>query len=201
MKVDRGGRPVGSGRTLGAWQEREVQQLIRDRTPDQLQMVYALWTRQVVVELIRDHYGVKLAVCTVSLYLERSGFTPQKSMKKAYEQSPAAVKKWLEEDYPVIAACAKAEGAEIHWGGETGLRSDDMRSRSYVPQGQTPVIRANNKRHGLSVLSMVTDKGQIRWKAFAGALNSDHPDRLPMSTREGRRLQDLPNSAQSAGTP
>ena len=44
-------------------------------------------------------------------------------MKKAYEQSPAAVKKWLDEDYPVIAARAKAEGAEVHWGDESGLRS------------------------------------------------------------------------------
>lgn len=173
VKVDRGGRPVGSGRTLSAWQECEVQRLIRDRTPDQLKMVYALWTRQAVVELIRDRYGVKLAVRTMGLYLERWGFTPQKPMKKAYEQSPAAVKKWLEEDYPVIAACAKAEGAEIHWGDETGLRSDDVRGRSYAPQGQTPVIRVNNKRHGLSVLSTVTNKGQMRWKAFDGALNSD----------------------------
>jgi transposase len=45
VDVDRGGRPVGSGRTLRAEQEREVQRLIRDRTPDQLKMVYALWTR------------------------------------------------------------------------------------------------------------------------------------------------------------
>jgi hypothetical protein len=58
----------------------------------------------------------------MGLYLERWGFTPQKPMKKAYEQSPAAVKKWHEEQYPVIAACAKVEGAEIHWGDETGLR-------------------------------------------------------------------------------
>lgn len=29
----------------------------------------------------------------------------------------AAVKKWHEAEYPVIAACAKVEGAEIHWGG------------------------------------------------------------------------------------
>lgn len=55
-------------------------------------------------------------------------------MKKAYEQSPAAVKKWLDKEYPVIAASAKAEGAEIHWGDETGLRSDDVRGRSYAPQ-------------------------------------------------------------------
>lgn len=112
VDVDRGGRSVGSGRTLSAEQEREVQRLIRDRTPDQLKMVYALWTRQAVAELIRDRYGIKLAVRTTGLYLGRWGFTPQKPMKKAYEQSPAAVKKWLDEEYPVIAACAKVEGAE-----------------------------------------------------------------------------------------
>ncbi len=45
---------------------------------------------------------------TMDLYLARWGFTSQKPMKKAYEQSPAALKKWLDEDYPVIAARAKA---------------------------------------------------------------------------------------------
>jgi transposase len=170
---DRGGRPVGSGRTLSAEQEREVQRLIRDRTPDQLKMVYALWTRQAVAELIRDRFGIKLPVRTMGLYLGRWGFTPQKPMKKAYEQSPAAVKKWLDEEYPVIAACAKVEGAEIHCCDETGLRNDDVRGRSYAPQGQTPVIRVNSKRHGLSVISSVTNKGQMRWMAFDGALNSD----------------------------
>jgi hypothetical protein len=83
------------------------------------------------------------------------------------------VKKWHEEQYPVIAACAKVEGAEIHWGDETGLRSDDVRGRSYAPQGQTPVVRVNSKRHGLSVMSTVTNKGTMRWKIFDGALNSD----------------------------
>jgi transposase len=167
------GRPLGDGRRLDAAQEAEVRKLITDRTPDQLKMPYALWTRAAVAELILHRFGIKLAVRTMGLYLGRWGFTPQKPMRKAYEQSPAAVKKWLEEEYPVIAACAKVEGAEIHWGDETGLRSDDVRGRSYAPQGQTPVIRVNNKRHGLSIISTVTNKGQMRWKAFDGALNSD----------------------------
>ena len=63
----------------------------------------------------------------MGLYLARWGFTPQKTMKKANEQSPAAVRKWLDEDCPVIAARATADGAEFHWGDESGLRSDDVR--------------------------------------------------------------------------
>jgi hypothetical protein len=34
------------------------------------------------------------------------------------------------------------------------------------------VIRVNNKRHGLSVISTVTNKGQMRWRIFDGALNT-----------------------------
>ena len=173
LKDAPGGRQLGDGRHLDAEQEAQVQKLITDRTPDQLKMPYALWTRGAVAELILHRFGIKLAVRTMGLYLKRWGFTPQKPMKKAYEQSPAAVKKWLEEDYPVIATKAKAEGAEIHWGDETGLRSDDVRGRSYAPVGETPLIRVNSKRHGLSVISTVTNKGQMRWKAFDGALNSD----------------------------
>lgn len=167
-----GGRRFGEGRLLNAEQEREVRKLICDRTPDQLKMAYALWTRRAVAELIEHRFGIRLPVRTTGLYLSRWGFTPQKPMKKAYEQSPVVVKKWLEQDYPDIATRAKTEDAEIHWGDESGLRSDDVRGRSYAPQGQTPVIRVNNKRHGLSVISTVTNKGQMRWKIFDGALNA-----------------------------
>jgi hypothetical protein len=67
-------------------------------------------------------------------------------LKKAYEQSPQAVGKWLDESYPVIFKRAKQEGAEIHWGDETGLRSDDVRWRGYAPKRETPVLRIKNNR-------------------------------------------------------
>lgn len=36
---------------------------------------------------------------------------------------------WLTEEFPSIADQATSEGAEIHWGDETGLRSDNVRGR------------------------------------------------------------------------
>ena len=168
-----GGRQIGEGRRLTAEQETEVRKLICDKTPDQLKMPYALWTRGAVAELIEHRFGIRLPVRTMGLYLSRWGFTPQKPIRRAYEQSPVAVRKWLDVDYPAIAERAKAEGAEIHWGDETGLRSDDGRGRGFAPKGETPVIRINSKREGLSVISTVTNKGQMRWKIFDGALNAD----------------------------
>ena len=172
VKVQRSGRPVGSGRQLSAEQEKKVQQLIQDRTPDQLKLSYALWTRQAVSELIEAVYGIRLTVRNTGKYLQRWGFTPQTPLKKAYEQSPEAVSKWVAEEYPRIAAQAKQEGAEIQWGDETGLRSDDVRGRGYAPKGKTPVVLANANRAKLSVISTVTNKGQMRWKVFSGALNA-----------------------------
>ena len=89
--------------------------------------------------------------------------TAQKPLRRAYEQDPAAVRRWLRRDYPAIAARAKAEGGTIFWGDETGLRSDDVRGRSYAPRGRTPEVRVNHKRAGLGLISAVTNKGELRW--------------------------------------
>jgi transposase len=167
-----GGRQVGEGRCLSMEQEQEIRRLICSKTPDQLQMPQALWTRGAVAALIEQRFGMRLAVRTMGLYLSRWGLTPQKPLRRAYEQSPAAVRKWLTHDYPIIAARARFEGAEIHWGDETGLRSDDVRGRSYAPQGKTPVVCVSGKRAGVSVISSVTNKGMLRWKIFAGAVNA-----------------------------
>jgi transposase len=172
VRICRSGRPLGSGRTLNAQQERKIQRRIQDRTPDQLKLPYALWTCQAVRELVEAEYGIAITVRNMGKYLKRWGFTPQRPLKKAYEQSPEAVDAWVHEEYPKIARAAEREGAEIQWGDETGLRSDDVRGRGYAPKGQTPVVLTNTNRVKLSVLSTVTNKGQMRWKVFGGALTS-----------------------------
>ena len=81
--------------------------------------------------LIERRFGIKMAVRSVGNYLKRWGFTPQKPLRRAYERQDKAVKIWLEETYPKIAACAKQEKAEIHWGDEAGFRSDHQTGTSY----------------------------------------------------------------------
>jgi len=173
VKVKRRGRRVGEKRRLDATQEATIRKLICEKTPDQLKLDFALWTRQAVCQLVRERFGLVVPLRTMGDYLQRWGFTPQKPIRRAYEQRPAEVRQWLDSQYPAIAAQAKAEHAEIHWGDETGLRSDDVRGRGYAPKGQTPVVRVNHKREGLSVISTVTNQGTVRWRVFDGALNAD----------------------------
>ena len=163
LKPKTRGRSPGDGRSLTAEQEAQIRRLICEKRPAQLKMDFALWTRGAVMELIARECGISLKIRAVGNYLKRWGFTPQKPIRKAYEQSPEAVKAWLEGAYPAIEAQAKAEGGEIHWGDETAVFNTDVRGRSYAPKGQTPVTFAPGSRQKLSMISTVTNQGKTRW--------------------------------------
>jgi len=101
------GRKEGEKRRLTQAQEKGIQRMIRDKYPDQLKLPYALWTTRAVQELIGIHYGMFIPIRTVGDYLKRWGFTPQKPIRRAYEQQPKQVQQWLTEQYPAIRARAK----------------------------------------------------------------------------------------------
>ena len=68
------GRRHGEKRSLTEEQERHVQKLIVDKTPDQLKFPFALWTREAVRQLIGRQYGIDMPIRTVGEYLKTVGF-------------------------------------------------------------------------------------------------------------------------------
>jgi transposase len=174
------GRKPDEQRLLTTAQEREIKRLISRHLPDELGLDFALWSRAAVQALIRRQYGVRLAVRTTGKYLTRWSFTAQKPLRRAYEQQPAAVQDWLHHEYPAIVARARRARGVIFWGDETGLRADDVRGRSYAPAGKTPrlaippsyarrnlwpalpVVRPNQRRIGLGLISAVSNRGELR---------------------------------------
>ena len=173
LKVNRGGRKPGEGRQLTMDQEKEIRGMVVDKTPDQLKMPYALWTRKAVMELIKRQTGIDMPIRTVGEYLKRWGFTPQKPVKRAYEQNPKALQRWLDEEYPEIKARARREDAEIYWGDETGMRNDSQHERGYAPKGRTPVVQLNAKRTSTNMISAITNQGKVRFRVFDGSMNTD----------------------------
>ena len=171
LEAKRRGRRPGEQKRLSLAQERLLQKLITDRCPDQLKLPFALWTREAVRALTAARCGIALALTTVGDYLRRWGFTPQRPVKRALERQDAAIRAWLEHDYPQIAARAKAAGAEIHWGDETGISNQANRGRSFAPRGRTPVVVAPARRQTVSLISTVTNRGTIRFMVYEGALN------------------------------
>ena len=151
---------------LAGHQAATVVRVIRDRCPDQLKLPFALWTREAVGQLIKRRFGVSVSVWTVGRYLKRWGFTPQKPLRRAYEQNPEAVKRWLEEDYPAIRRQARQERAQIHWGDEMGMRSDHQAGRSYGLKGHTPVVPGTGQRFGCNMISTITNRGRLAFMVF-----------------------------------
>jgi transposase len=171
LKAQPRGRPRGTGRLL-PWQAAQTARAVVDRCPNQLKLPFWLWTREAVGELIERRYHVRLSVWTVGRMLRRWGFTPQKPLRRAYEQDPAAVKRWLEDRYPAIRRQAKAEKAEIYWGDEMGMRSDHQTGTSYGRQGKTPTIPGTGKRFGCNMLSAITNRGHLLFLVFKERFNS-----------------------------
>jgi transposase len=172
IKIKKRGRPKGSCKTLTTEQEYRLKKAITDKTPDQLKFPFALWTRRAVQQLIMQLFSINMPIRTVGEYLHRWGFTPQKPLRRAYEQNPKLVQKWLDEQYPAITEKAKKDNAEIHWGDETGLCSDSQHGRSFAPIGKTPVIRLNAKKNRINLISSITNQGKVRFMIYDSTMNS-----------------------------
>jgi transposase len=166
----RRGRPPAP--RLSGQRAAALKRAITQHCPDELGLPYALWTREAVGALIRERFGMTLSVWTVGRYLRRFGLTPQKPARRAFEQDPKAVEHWLTEEYPAIRRQAHAEGAEIHWGDEMGLRSDHQAGRSWGKRGKTPVVPGTGKRFRCNVISSLTHRGTLRFRVFEGRFNA-----------------------------
>ena len=159
LRAQRRGRPAG--KRLANWQAAQIAKLVVDRLPDQLKLPFYLWTREAVGQLITQRFGFKLSVWTVGRYLADWGYTPQRPVKRAFEKDPAAVQKWLTEEYPAIRNRAKRLKATIYWGDEMGLRSDHATGTSYAPRGRTPAVPGTGRRFGCNMISALTNRGQL----------------------------------------
>jgi transposase len=167
----RRGRRPGDQAALSEPQQQEIMALVRDATPDQLGLPGFLWTREAVAELIARRYGLLLARTTVGGYLRSWGFSPQRPQRRALEQNPAAVRRWLEKTYPAIRARAKREGGVVLWLDEMGVGSDAAAGRSWAPVGQTPVIKGTGKRFRVNMISAMSNAGMLRFRLFVGSFS------------------------------
>ena len=99
---------------LNRQQLAQTTRLVRDHAPDQLELPYALWTREAVGQLIQQQWGVRLSQQAVGNYLRAWGLSPQKPTKRAREQCPEVLRNWMEHQYPALQRRAQREGAPIH---------------------------------------------------------------------------------------
>ena len=142
------------------------------KNPLQLRFPFALWTREMVKELIERKYGIKLSVISVGRLLKKLGLSCQKPLMRAFQQDQAMVQQWIEEDYPKIRTLARQQKAEIYFEDEAGVRSDHHVGTTWGVKGMTPLVRTTGARFSVNMISAITSKGKMRFMTYAGKMNT-----------------------------
>jgi len=174
IRALRSTKGTGRPRTLTPRQESQVFRWVNGRDPRQYGLCFGLWTRAIVVELIKKKFGVVLGLTAVGELLARRGLTPQKPLlQRAYQRDPDAIEKWRQETFPAIARQAKTDGAEIFFWDESGFRADTVHGKTWGVRGQTPVVQRPGQRHSISAASAVNATGAFWFCTYEGALNAE----------------------------
>ena len=158
IKPKKRGRKAGEKRMLNPELEHEMISMLVDHDPAQFKLKGCLWTRDSVKELIKVKYGITMPNRTVGEYLHRWGFTVQRPAKRAINQKPEQVERWLEEEYPAIHRKAKAENAEIFWGDEAAVQN---------------VVKVQAKKMHINMISAISNRGELRFLLYSEAINSE----------------------------
>lgn len=166
-------KPIpGRPRKLSGAQLRRIYALVVGSDPRQLQFEFALWTRDMVRQLIHREFGVALSAVAVGRLLRRLGLSAQRPVWRAWQQDPEAVERWKTETFPTIRADAARIGATIYFADEAGIRSDYHAGTTWAPVGQTPVVPTTGARHTVNMISAVTAAGALRFAVYDGTLNA-----------------------------
>lgn len=171
LKPKRRGCPRNSGMTLTVEEQREIRQTIINKAPEQLKLAGFLWTLAKISEYIWKTYHKKVSVRSLSNYMKRWGLTCQRPTKRAYGQDIARIEKFKSEEYPAIAARAKAEGADIYWGDETGVSNRENYERGFAEKGRPPVLPLPTKQERVNMISAITNKGSVRFMVYEETMN------------------------------
>jgi transposase len=164
---------TGRPKKLSAQQERQVFRWINGKNPMQYGFDFALWTRQIVRELVLREFGVTLSLAAIGTMLARLGLTPQKPLQRAYQRDPEAVDRWKQETYPAIARRARKEKADIYFWDESGFRADAVQGMTWGVRGQTPVVERPGQRQSISAASAVSAKGAFWFATYKGGLTGE----------------------------
>jgi transposase len=140
--------------------------------PRQLQFEFALWTREMVGELIQRKFGVKFTPQWVGELLKRLGLSPQRPLVRAYEQDPEKVARWKAVEYPKIRAKAISAGASIFFADEAGVRTDHHSGTTWAPIGNTPIVIGTGSRLSVNMFSAINTRGKLHFSFFDGNLDS-----------------------------
>jgi transposase len=165
-------KPPGAAPKLSEKQISRLRQWIVGKDPRQLQFDYALWTREIIRDLIQREFGVVYTLQGLGKLLSRLGLSPQRPLVRAYEQDPERVRRWKEEEYPAIRDEAARLGAAVFFADEASVRTDYHSGTTWGEVGRTPIVKGTGNRKSVNMVSAVSSRGKLYFRFLDGNTNA-----------------------------
>ncbi|MFJ8827797.1 IS630 family transposase [Streptomyces sp. NPDC102467] len=91
------------------------------------------------------------------------------------EQDPEAVAQWHAETWPKIRARARAraDGGEVLFADQVGIRSDQVTGRTWGEKGRTPIVRRSGDRFSVNAMSAISTKGRMHFMVFTKSFTAE----------------------------
>ena len=112
-------KATGRPKRLAGKQLEWIYNTVTMKSPLQLKLPFALWTRSQIRTVVYRQFRIRLSLSSIGRLLAQLGLTCQKPLYRAYQRNPSLVEQWLKKEYPRIRAMAKRAGAEIFFEDES----------------------------------------------------------------------------------
>jgi transposase len=141
--------------------DRWLRETILHSTPEAHGYDTVLWTLDILVDLLKDRFGLWVSDTTVALHLHQMNLSCQRPCYQARQQDPRKVEDFLNRKFPMIQRVAEKIDADIAFEDATGIRILTRSGRTWGAVNCPPTVTVNQQRGGYNVLSAITAKGEL----------------------------------------
>jgi len=146
---------------------------VRHRTPEDFGYDTALWTRDILAQVLGNEFSISVGGSTISLHLRKMGLSYQKPWFRSKERDQEEADRFLNDTFPRIQRLALRMGMDILFEDEAGISLQTHSGKTWGAVGATPEVAVTGKHAGFNMLSTVTKKGDLNFSISKGKINSD----------------------------
>jgi transposase len=179
-------RAPGAEATVTEEMQKWLKKTVLESTPEDFGYDTTLWTCELLAQQLFQRFGVHVIGATINHHLHQLDLTYQKPMLIPREQDPAAVERFVSEEFPKLQRFAKKIQADIGFEDEAGVDLREHSGKTWGARGIRPEVEVTGTRGRLNVLSVVTAEGGLRYHVTEKSINSKEYIQFLEQLMEGR---------------
>ena len=165
-------KAVGPDPTLNKDDKKEIISWLRNPAME-FGFETPLWDCKRIQKIIKSELNKNISVSNLWKTLRRWNLTPQKPEKEALEKNPAAVRKWLREEWPKIEEHRRRWQAMLYFQDESGVSLIPVLGKTWAEKGKTPKIKVTGNRGGFCVTSAISPAGRMVFRIENGTIRAE----------------------------